>query len=374
MDIIGLIVPMVESPDLIIFWVVIAARFLLPILIPYYPLPGILVCLVLDGVDQTIFQSFESISLDNYQGYDKALDTYYLTVAYTSTLRNWTDHFAYRLVRFLFYYRLVGVALFELIQWRPFLLIFPNTFEYLFIFYEIVRIWWDPQRLTNRQLLGAAAFIWIIIKLPQEYWLHVAQLDATDVLGQLWQTRPALVVIAAVLLLLIAAAVWRWLKPRLPPAEHPPSLAAGRYAEGFTDEQIRQAMRKWAFRIFDRDLLEKVVLLALLALVFTQVIPGARAEALQIAIGVVIVTIVNTILSHWLARRGYGLPDTIIEFVVVAAVNLAVIFVYNAFIPGEDNIANSLFFVVLLTLIITLFDRFQQVHLMRFPGRLQDEG
>ena len=29
-------------------------------------------------------------------------------------------------------------------------------------------------------LVGAAAFIWIFIKLPQEWWIHVAQLDMTD--------------------------------------------------------------------------------------------------------------------------------------------------------------------------------------------------
>ncbi len=29
-------------------------------------------------------------------------------------------------------------------------------------------------------MIGLAAFIWIFIKLPQEWWLHIAQLDFTD--------------------------------------------------------------------------------------------------------------------------------------------------------------------------------------------------
>lgn len=357
---------MVESSDFIIFWAVVAARLLFPLLIPKYPLPGILLCLVLDGADFIIFEVFPP-PLDDYQGFDKALDIHYLAIAYISTLRNWTEQYAFRLSRFLFFYRLVGVAAFELTQWRPLLLIFPNTFEYFFIFYETVRVAWNPHRLTHRQLLGAAAVIWLVIKLPQEYFIHVAQLDLTEMMGEWWQTQPWIFVVLAVAGVVIVALAWGWLKRRLPTPDHPLSLAADKYVEGFTNEQIRQAMRKWAFHIFDRDLLEKVALVALITVIFTQVVPGAASETLQIAVGVVIVTIVNTILSHWLARRGHGLPDSIIEFVVVAAVNLVVILAYNAIVPGADNLTNTLFFVLLLTLIVTLFDRFQHVYLMRFP-------
>ena len=70
--------------------------------------------------------------LANYQSYDKALDIYYLVIVYTSTLRNGPDPAAFRIGQFLRYWRLVGVLIFELSQWRPTLLIFPNTFEYFF--------------------------------------------------------------------------------------------------------------------------------------------------------------------------------------------------------------------------------------------------
>ena len=40
----------------------------------------------------------------------------------------------------------------------------------------------DPRRLTPTIIVSAAAAIWIVIKLPQEYWLHIARLDLTDVL------------------------------------------------------------------------------------------------------------------------------------------------------------------------------------------------
>lgn len=90
--------------------------------------------------------------------------------------------FAFRVSRFLFYYRLVGVALFELLESRTLLLIFPNTFEYFFIFYEVVRLKWDLEVLTKKKSILAAALIWIFIKLPQEYWIHIAKLDTTDLI------------------------------------------------------------------------------------------------------------------------------------------------------------------------------------------------
>ena len=102
------------------------ARFLVPLLIPWYPLPGVLAALILDAVDQSLFQGLTHLPLEGYQAYDKALDVYYQSIAYLSTLRNWTNHFAYRVAAVLFYFRLVGVALFELTEWRILLFIFPG--------------------------------------------------------------------------------------------------------------------------------------------------------------------------------------------------------------------------------------------------------
>ena len=57
---------------------------------------------------------------------------------------------AVQIARFLFFYRMVGVMAFELTGWRPLLLVFPNTFEYFFIAYELVRLRWDPRRFGTR--------------------------------------------------------------------------------------------------------------------------------------------------------------------------------------------------------------------------------
>ena len=56
-----------SGSETVIFTVVVAARLLVPLLIFRYPLPAILACLVIDGVDQTIFQTFTDLPLDNYR-------------------------------------------------------------------------------------------------------------------------------------------------------------------------------------------------------------------------------------------------------------------------------------------------------------------
>ena len=99
----------------VVFVTVVALRFLVPLLIPKFPLPAILACLVIDGIDQTIFQTF-GFDPPGYQNYDKAMDVYYLAIAFLSSMQNWTHSGAVRISRFLFFYRMIGVMAFELIE------------------------------------------------------------------------------------------------------------------------------------------------------------------------------------------------------------------------------------------------------------------
>src|SRR5690242_16435336 len=195
----------------IVFGVVVGLRFLIPLLIIRFPLPAILAALVLDGIDQTIFQSF-GYDPPGYQSYDKAMDVYYLAIAYLSTMRNWSSQPAVKVARFLYFYRLVGVTAFELTQWRPLLLIFPNTFEYFFIAYEVYRLFWNPARVTMRSWVITAGAIWVFIKLPQEWWIHVAQLDFTDTVAEVPWFGPA--VVAG--LVLVVLVYWFAVRPRQP--------------------------------------------------------------------------------------------------------------------------------------------------------------
>ncbi len=362
---------------------IILSRLAVPLLIIRFPLPAIVACLVIDAVDQTVFQALvPDADLSGYQSYDKALDIYYLVIAYISTLRNWTSQFAVSIARFLIFYRLVGVVLFELSGERWFLFLFPNTFEYFFIFYEAVRLFWDPRRMSRRALLGATAFIWIVIKLPQEWWIHIAQLDVTDVVqegifgvapGTPWletfAARPWVVVIAVGAAAAAVYAGWWLLKHKAPPPDRPLTIDAdaeparavppGRLAA----QRVRAAATMWR-----RDLLEKVALLALVSIIFGQLL-GLRADAVGLSLTVGLIIVTNAALSAWLERRGFGPGPALRQFLVTGLLNAAIVVslaIIFETLGSPIDLYRIGFMLVLVTLLVTLYDRYRPEYVARF--------
>jgi hypothetical protein len=369
-----------DSRDLAVLVLVIAARFFVPLAIPRYPIPAGIAALVVDGVDQTIFQVFTTLPLAGYQSYDKALDIYYLSIAYLSTMRNWTNLTAFTMSRFLFYYRLVGSLLFELTQVRALLLLFPNTFEYFFLFYEGVRLRWNPRRMSAALVIGAAFAIWVFIKVPQEYWIHIAQLDITDTIkqglfgvptdtswGQIVRDNiPFFLVLIVVVALLIAALYW-FLTRRLPPADWRFSFDADAHGSDVSAQAVSAAQQELARRFWDTELFEKFVLVSLVTVIFSRILPNAQASVMSVAVGVGVVIVANTVVSELLVRRGMHW-SVALEFVVMAVVNALVVAVFFAVLPftgGSIDTPATLFAVLLLTLLVTLYDRFRPHYVAR---------
>jgi hypothetical protein len=352
-----------HTVDIIIFLLILAARLIVPLFIPRFPLPAILTALILDAIDQTVYQRFTDLNLEGYQGYDKALDVYYLSIAYLSTLRNWTNLDALAVARFLLYYRLVGVVLFEKTDVRALLLIFPNTFEYFFIFYEAVRLRWDPRRMSRRFVIEAAAAIWIFIKLPQEWWIHVAQLDFTDTVRK----YPVLIPLIAVGLVALIIATWWIVTRKAPPADHRPSLDADDYERPARERPVPTPSME-SGRLFDAALLEKIALVSLVSIIFAEILPDTSASGIEIAIGVGLLIIANTVISEWLARRGRSWETAIRQFLAMALVNGGVAVVAWLLLPegeGKLHLGNALFFLLLLTLLVTLYDRYRPLYVTR---------
>jgi hypothetical protein len=363
--------------ETLVFVLVVGSRFLVPLLIPRFPLPAIVAALVLDAADQSIFQLFTDRDLEGYQSYDKALDIYYLTIAYVSVLRNWTNGFAVEVARFLWYYRLVGVVVFEATEIRAFLFLFPNTFEYFFIAYEVVRLGWDPRRMSRRAVIGLAAFIWIVIKLPQEWWIHIAQLDFTDFMKETifgvdadaaWSTamsnRPWVLVAIIVAIAGVLALAWQW-KRRLRPQDWSLRFDVDRPipAIDLPDADHTEPALRW-------PIFEKIALIALVASIFASFL-DTRATGMQIVVATAIVVLVNAGISVWAGRRGFEWRSVGVEFVVLAAVNSALIAGYGALVSdGRINRSAAVFFGMLLTLVITLYDRYRGMRL----DRLRREG
>lgn len=344
------------STDMLIFAFVCGLRLFVPLLIPRFPLPAVIACLIIDGVDQTVFQKFTDLNLEGYQSYDKALDIYYLAIAYLSTFRNWDNIFAFDVSRFLYYFRLIGVVLFEASHLRALLLFFPNTFEYFFIFYEAVRTRWNPVRMGSTLIVIAASVIWFGIKIPQEYWIHVAQLDVTDTLAE----NPDLIPILAVLIVALVVLAWWIVFKRCPPADHRFSLVV---EDPFGDATYRALQRDIRIRkIFDLALAEKVILVGLICGIFSQILPGLQMTVGQLVIAVAVLIVLNTIVSEWLARRGYGWESMVVEFFVVAGINLGIVFTYRLVVHGEATIipaGATIFYLFLISILVTLYDRYQ---------------
>ena len=367
----------------LVFLAVVGSRLLVPLLIVRFPLPAIIACLLIDAADQSIFAAVApDADLTGYQSYDKALDIYYLVIAYISVLRNWTNQFAIYIARFLIFYRLVGVVLFEITGVRELLFIFPNTFEYFFIFYEAVRLFWDPRRMSSKVLIGATAFIWIFIKLPQEWWIHIAQLDMTDFIqetifgvepGTAWidtfLNRPWIVVIAvAVVIALIYAAYWL-MKNKLPPRDRPLTIDADAEPDrAVPAERLAGERARMAQTFLRPGLVEKLSLIVLVGIVFGLML-DVQAEPIGIAVIIGIVVFGNAVLSTLLERQGFGPGPALRQFVVTGVLNIVVVvvmfFVFDLLgypIAGE----NTLFFVLLITLLVTLYDRYRPEYVARF--------
>ena len=367
----------------IVVVLVVGGRLVLPLFIPYFPVPALVACMILDSADQSIFQQFPKIPLDGYQSYDKALDVYYLSVAYLSTLRNWTNQIAFRMAQFLFYYRMVGVVSFELTQWRPILFIFPNTFEYFWLFVEAVRLGWNTSRMGKWTVILAAAGIWIFIKLPQEWWIHIAELDMTDFIketlfgvsadtswGDAIANRPWVLVAIIAGFAVLGFIVYWIITRKAPKFDHGPHLAADPLppelhgAEPFRLVKANSRILGWALR-------EKIALTAILSVIFATMLSGGSASPLRIAVGAAIFTIINAAVSHWMATRGRSWTRTAGELVTMLVVNLVIVLVLE-FLDRQLGVrearvpfTQTLFFSYLLTLVIVLYDRYRVVYKAR---------
>lgn len=369
------------TDDAWIVLLVIGARLLVPLAIPRFPLPASIAAIIADFVDGTIaFDAFANVGMTDYHGYDKAFDLYYLSIQYLSTLRNWDNLVAFNLGRMLFYYRLAGGFLFDLTQFRALFLFFPNTFEYFFLFYEAVRLRWNPKRLSAALLIGAAFAIWVLIKIPQEYWIHIAQLEVRDVKEGFFRVpadtgwlaivgqRPALFLALAVAIIAFIAAMRWFIENKLPPADWRLTFNADAHGSDVDEDEASAEQKISARRLFDAELLEKTVLVSALTISFSRILPTVRAEALPTAAAATIVIVANTAISEWLVRRGRLWRSVIVQFSIMAIVNVGIAAAFWLILPiraGQPYVALALLSLLMLTLLVTLYDRYRPIYLAR---------
>jgi hypothetical protein len=365
---------MTDLSDLLIFGVVVGLRLFVPLLIPRFPLPAIITALVIDAVDQTVFQQFTNLDLEGYQTYDKALDIYYLTIAYVATMRNWGGGFAFKVGRFLWYYRLVGVVIFEQTQYRWLLLVFPNTFEYYFIAIEAIRLRYNPLAFSHKRIIAIAASIWVFIKLPQEWWIHVAKLDFTNAVkqhifgvepeakwGEAFTNRPLVSLLLVLAIVGIGVAI-RVLRKRMPVTPWESSYDSDVHNERLGWKAPAKSAQPTA--TFGVSFIEKAVLIGLVSTIFAMILPGVEAGPFAVIVAVAVLIAGNTVVSELFARREISWASAAKQFVAMTAVNLLLFFLWNALWSGDEPplpIAVTLFSVGLITLLAVLFDRYREI-------------
>ena len=172
--------------------------------------------------------------------------------------------------------------------------------------------------MNARLLIGATAFIWIFIKLPQEWWIHVAPARyhrrragahlrgaGRDVMGRdlrgaaMGRRRGGGRRRAPARRGLVghhAQAAARGPRPDLVTADAEPGRAD-------PPERLAPVRAAIAGRLFGRELGEKVALITLVSIIFGQVLE-VRGDPAQLAFVIALVVVSNAALSTLLARRG----------------------------------------------------------------------
>ena len=158
----------------------------LPVL--WWPFVGGIVAVLVDFSDLFMMNLLDLGGVRDYQTFDKWVDQVYMVTFLIVALR-WKG-VPRQLAIGLFSYRIVGVVIFEFIDWRGILLFFPNVFEFWVLFTAGVHRFKPGYEITWKR-----AAVWMVpllaVKEFQEYALHGAQwLDnyrAVDVVVDWWQ-------------------------------------------------------------------------------------------------------------------------------------------------------------------------------------------
>ena len=153
-------------------WVILAVRVAGSLPVLRWAFAGAVIAILVDLSDLFLRAYLELGGVRNYQSFDKWCDQVYLALFLVVALR-WEGP-ARAIAVALYAFRMVGFVLFEVTGERWLLMLFPNVFEFWFVFVAFTRHWWRTfswrPRPTAFALAGAAA-----AKLFHEYTLHVGR-------------------------------------------------------------------------------------------------------------------------------------------------------------------------------------------------------
>ena len=153
-----------------------------------WALAGALIAIAVDLSDLFQMNLLDLGGVGNYQALDKWLDLSYMVTFLIVALR-WKGP-ARTVAAALFALRMVGFATFEATGNRWVLLVFPNAFEFWFVFVAALHHYWPTYQLTaTRSLLLLTPIV--VLKEVHEYLLHgwrgLDDYVATDLVRDWWR-------------------------------------------------------------------------------------------------------------------------------------------------------------------------------------------
>lgn len=155
--------------------IVIILRLVVPISMFRWPVGGMFAGIMADNIDTILVQIIGHGAFTDYTLTDKLLDTYLLMFFAYFSLR-WENKVARSTSLALFLYRLIGVIVLSEVSARSLLFFFPNVFEFFFIYQSVTMKWWPHLQVKDYRGLVIVLPCLLILKLIQEYIVHVAEL------------------------------------------------------------------------------------------------------------------------------------------------------------------------------------------------------
>ncbi len=149
--------------------IVSVIRLLVPLSIFRWQLGGAIASVIADALDVVFVGAIGKGNYPDYSRIDKLLDTYFLSIMLFKSLK-W-EPLAKATSICLFVYRFIGFVLFELTGLRWLLLVFPNLFEFFYLFWAARNHYFPKYELTKKRL-AVILLLLLIPKLAQEYVLH----------------------------------------------------------------------------------------------------------------------------------------------------------------------------------------------------------
>lgn len=154
-----------------------ALRILLPLIVFIFPLFVTIFVSFLDAIDIE-FASRRVVTKSRYQQIDKLLDTWWYFLALLFSYIYLNQYFTFLLI--LFIYRIFGLLIFLISNNRKILFLTPNLFENVFFLFFFANYFHNLNYLIRGDTLYFSLSIAFLLKIFQEYWIHVAQISIPE--------------------------------------------------------------------------------------------------------------------------------------------------------------------------------------------------